>query len=72
MDTQHFPVATLTPHNKFHAHIYPDIPQGVEIPPKEHAKLIDSSLKILSNEKLKKTLDILSMSMSNRNIGEQL
>jgi len=72
MDIQHFPVATLIPHNKFHAHIYPDIPQGVEIPPKEHAKLIDSSLKILSNENLKMTLDILSMSMSNRNIGEQL
>jgi len=54
MDMQHFPVATLNPYIKLHAHLYLDIPQGVEIPPEEHAKLLEPSLKLLSNEKVKR------------------
>lgn len=69
MDIQHCSVATLTPHFKFRNHYYTLIPEGAEISPTYQTPLLQASFKLLSKEKVKKALDILTMSMSNCSFG---
>jgi len=43
----------------------------VKIPPSEQEAIIAPSLNLLSNEKVKRALDILTLSVSNRVFGEE-
>jgi len=58
MDIQNYMVETLTPHFIFYNIFYLDIPQGAKTPPQEKAKKIKPSFKLLTEEKVKKSLEI--------------